>query len=389
MKPIRILDVLKLATKARRNKDIFNPLFTGDAGLGKSAICQKFVDIMRTTGFPEEGIEPNPDYGFIDLRIAYMEAPDMIGFPESENDESGLRRTVHNLPEFWPTDPSWQGLILFEEPNRGTTGVMNCLMQVLTDRIVHKLNLPEGALLASCINPDTAEYDVNAMDAALRNRFEEYEVEYDAISFIDYIEQQGWHANVQMFIKSGAWIFKDTKSIGDEGKYISPRTWSKVNAAEKAGVGEDRRLHRETMQSVLGRDIGNEYHKFCYDEAPVTARDLVCEKAAAFKRLKLQSDPNTYKGDMIAVTVDSIVANYSCKKTNDKTAGKEKVGEDTMAEVAKIIPSDQAINLIKACGFQQSKGSITTFFKEFVKRHPSLTKVLKGNIKLDRSMAKK
>lgn len=385
MKPIRILEVLKLATKARQNGDIFNPLFTGDAGLGKSAICQLFVKIMRTTGFPEAGIEADPNFGFLDARIAYMEAPDMIGFPEVEVDANGKKRTAHHLPEFWPTEG--KGIILLEEPNRGTTGVMNCLMQLLTDRKVHNYTVPEGWFVVSCINPDTAEYDVNAMDAALRNRFEEYEIEYDAISFIDYIESAKWNDNVQMFIKSGVWVYKDTSSIGDDAKYISPRTWSKVNAAERAGVGEDRRLHRETMCSVLGRDIGNEYHKFCYDEAPVVAKDLVSDKKKAFKRLEKQSDPNSYKGDMIAVTVESITLNYSCKKGDDKEKGL--VGEDTMAEVAKIIPSDQAINLIKACGFKQSKGSITTFFRDFVKRHPELTKVLKGNIRIDRSVNKK
>lgn len=383
MKPIRILDVLKLATKARANGDIFNPLLTGDAGLGKSAICQKFVEIMQTTGFPEANIKPDPKYGFLDLRIAYMEAPDFIGFPETEM-QNGMKRTEHHLPAFWPTEGS--GIILLEEPNRGTTGVMNCLMQLLTDRKVHNYKLPPGWIVVSCINPDTAEYDVNAMDAALKNRFEEYEVEYDAISFIDYIESSNWNQNVQMFIKSGVWIYKDTKSVGDEGKYISPRTWSKINAAEKAGLGEDRRLHRETVCAVLGRDIGNEYHKFCYDEAPVTAKDLLDNRKKALERLEKQSDPSTYKGDMIAVTVESITMNYSCTLKDKKAEGQ--VGEETMAEVAKIIPSDQAINLIKACGFKQSKGSITTFFREFVGRHPELTKVLKGNIRIDRSVSK-
>ena len=384
MKPIRIIDVLKLTTKARKNGDIFNPLLTGDAGLGKSAICQMFAKVMQTTGFPESNIPADPNYDFLDLRIAYMEAPDFIGFPETEM-INGKKRTEHHLPAFWPTEG--QGIILLEEPNRGTTGVMNCLMQMLTDRKVHNYTLPEGWIIVSCINPDTAEYDVNAMDAALKNRFEEYEIEYDAISFIDYIENSDWNQNVQMFIKSGAWIYKDTKSIGDEGKYISPRTWSKINAAENAGLGEDRRLHRETVCAVLGRDIGNEYHKFCYDEAPVTAKDLLSDKKKAFNRLKKQSDPATYKGDMIAVTVESITMNYGCTIKDKKAEGL--VGEETMAEVAKIIPSDQAINLIKACGFKQSKGSITTFFREFVKRHPELTKVLKGNIRIDRSVSKK
>ena len=381
MKPIRILEVLKLTTRARQNNHIFNPLFTGDAGLGKSAICQEFVNIMRTTGFPEDGIKPNKDYGFLDLRIAYMEAPDFIGFPETQLDKNDVKRTCHFLPEFWPTEG--EGLILLEEPNRGTTGVMNCLMQLLTDRKVHDYKLPDGWILASCINPDSAEYDVNAMDAALRNRFEEYEIEYDPISFIDYLESSNWNQNVQMFIKSGVWVFKDTKAIGDTGKYISPRTWSKVNAAEQAGVGKDRRLHRETMISVLGKDIGQEYHKFCFDEAPVTAKELLDSRTKALERLKAQSDPANYKGDMIAVTIESITQNYSCTQKDDKAAGK--IGEDTMAEVAKIIPSDQAINLIKNCGFKQSKGAITTFFKDFVKRHPELSQVLKANIRISRT----
>lgn len=380
MKPIRILEVLKLATKARENNHIFNPLFTGDAGLGKSAICQLFVDKMRTTGFPKDNIKANKDYGFLDLRIAYMEAPDFIGFPETE-DIAGVKRTCHYLPEFWPTEG--QGVILLEEPNRGTTGVMNCLMQLLTDRKVHNYLIPPGWIVVSCINPDSAEYDVNAMDAALRNRFEEYEIEYDPISFIDYVEGSNWNQNVQLFIKSGAWIFKDTKQIGDGGKYISPRTWSKVNAAEEAGVNEDRRLHRETMMSILGKDIGQEYHKFCFDEAPVTAKELLDNRTKALNRLKKQSDTKNYKGDMIAVTIESITQNYSCKQKDDKTTGK--VGEDTMAEVAKIIPSDQAINLIKNCGFKQSKGAITTFFRDFVKRHPELSKVLKSNIRISRT----
>lgn len=385
MKPIRILETLKLATKARANGDVFNPLYTGEAGLGKSAIVQLFVEIMKTTGFPEEGIPRDPNYTFLDLRIAYMESPDLIGFPEALQ-VNGTQRTCHALPEFWPTDPNSKGIILLEEPNRGTTGVMNCLMQLLTDRKVHNYTLPQGWIVVACINPETAAYDVNAMDGALKNRFEEYEIEFDAISFFDYIETKKYHQNVQMFVKSGAWVYKTTDQIADDGKYISPRTWSKINAAENAGLGSDRRLHRETVTAILGKNIGNEYHKFCFDEAPVTAKELLEDNKKALKRLVLQSDPSNYKGDMVAVTVESIVQNYSCKVADD--AAKGLVGEDTMAIVAKIIPSDQAINLIKQCGFKQSKGAITQFFKDFVKRHPELTEVLKSNIKVTRGLSK-
>ena len=371
MKPSNIFAVLDLAREARSQGRTLNPIFTGEAGLGKSEITQAWVKKQR---------ERNPKFGFLDLRIAYMEAPDLIGFPSEGKDKNGTARTMHLLPEFWPTEG--EGLILLEEPNRGTTGVMNCLMQLLTDFKVHNYTLPPGWMIAACINPDSSEYDVNTMDAALKDRFVEFEVEFDHMSFIDFIEAAGWHESVRMFVGSGIWTYKDTKSIGKDGKYISPRTWSKVNAAEMAGVNKSRQLHRLTVQSILGKDIGNEYHKFCYDSAPVTAADLLKDKSAAIKRLKSQSDPSTYQGDMIAATVESIEKAYGGLKKDCKA---DQIDEDLMAEVAHIIPSDHAVNLIKQCGYKQSKGQITNFFKDNTKRHPTLVQVLKANIQISRA----
>jgi hypothetical protein len=373
MKPINILAIMDTALEARKLGEVFTPMFTGEAGLGKSQIVQAWVKKQK---------ERNPEFGFLDLRIAYMEAPDLIGFPSEGKDDSGRSRTKHLLPEFWPTSGS--GLILLEEPNRGTTGVMNCLMQLLTDWKVHNYVLPDGWLIAACVNPDSSEYDVNTMDAALRDRFIDFEVEFDHISFIDFMDKQNWHESVQMFVGSGIWTYKTTKEIGKDGKYISPRTWAKVNTAERAGVNKNRMLHRMVVNAILGKDIGNEYHKFVFDQAPVTATELLKDKVAGLKRLTLQSDPQTYQGDMIAATVESIEKSYGGLKKDCKA---DQIDEEIMVEVAKIIPSDHAVNLIKACGYKQSKGQITSFFKEFIVRHPELAKVLKDNIKISRTIS--
>jgi hypothetical protein len=377
MKPSNIFAVMDMAKRARDIEQVLNPIFTGEAGLGKSQIVQQWVAKQR---------ERNPRYGFLDLRIAYMEAPDLIGFPETAKDERGQLRTMHRLPEFWPTEPDSEGLILLEEPNRGTTGVMNCLMQLLTDRKVHNYELPKGWIVAACVNPDSSEYDVNTMDAALKDRFEEFEVEYDAMTFLSHMENKNWDDKIQRFIGSGIWVYKTTKELGKDGKYISPRTWSKVNAAEMSGVHSNRQLHRLVVTSILGKDIGNEYHKYCYDQAPVTAEDIIKDKAAAMKKLKEQSDPDSYKGDLIAATVESVVKNYG-GLAKDCKAGQ--IDEETMAVVAKIIPADHAVNMIKECGFKQSKGQISSFFKEFVGRHPELVQVLKDNIKISKTTAGK
>jgi hypothetical protein len=377
MKPSHIMTILDTALAARAAGEIMNPLFTGEAGLGKSQICQQWVKKQR---------ERNPEFGFIDLRIAYMEAPDLIGLPENEivkeygND---FRITTHYTPDFWPRNPKSEGLLLLEEPNRGTTGTMNCLMQLLTDRKVHKYPLPEGWITGGCINPDSSEYDVNTMDTALKDRFEEYEVEYDPLTFMEFMDGQGWNESIQRFVGDAIWVYKTSKELGQGGKYISPRTWSKVQAAEKAGIRKNRQLHRIVVGSILGKDIGNEYHKYCYDQAPVTATEILKDKNAALSKLKEHSHPDTYKGDMLAATVESLTKAYGGAKKDCKA---DQIDEDTMAEVAKIIPADYAVNLIKQCGFKQTKGRMSDFFNEFCKRHPELIDVLKANLKLSRAV---
>lgn len=369
MKPTLIPDVLDLTWKARGLGLTFNPLFTGEAGLGKSEICQQWVKKMQAK---------DENFGFLDLRIAYMEAPDMIGFPK-EIQVDDAWRTIHCLPGFWPT--SGTGLLLIEEPNRGTTGVMNTLMQLLTDRKVHDYTLPEGWIVAACINPESAEYDVNRMDAALLNRFEEYEVQYDSNSFMDYIERNNWSDTVQMYVTSASWTYKESSKISADGKYISPRTWSKVHASELAGLKDQPALHRITMYSILGKAIGEEYWKFCHKESPVTAQDLIKKPKDSLKRLKTQCNATNYKGDMVGITVDSIVAHYGGQKPN-----KDQVSEDVMCDVARIIPSDHAINLVKECGRKDNGGKMRDYFKGFIARHPDVAKIMKGNIKLNQAL---
>jgi alkaline phosphatase D len=367
MKPSRITEVLDLTYEARKKGQVFNPLFAGAAGIGKSQICQQWVYNKRKN---------NPSFGFIDLRLAYMEAPDIIGFPSSETDPDGRQRTVHHLPDFWPTEG--EGLLLLEEPNRGTTAIMNTMMQLLTDRTIHNYRLPDGWIIAACINPESAEYDVNSMDTALRNRFVSFDVEYDHNTFVEYMDKNTFCNSIQMFVKSGTWTYKDASSLGKDGKYISPRTWAQLNAAHVAGSLEDRVLHRTISLSILGKDVGAEFWKFVHDDAPVTATDLLSDKKKALNKLKQQSQPDKYQGDMIAVTVDSIVKAYGGVEPKE-----EQIGEDVMVEVAKIINSDQALTLIKECIIKTAKTNINDAFTEFSKKNPDLVSILKQNIKLN------
>lgn len=388
MRPDRISEILDLAKEARAKNLTFNPMFVGDAGLGKSQIIQQWVKTQQ---------KKDKDFGFIDCRIAYYEGPDFVGFP-SEREIDGILRMVHALPEMWPTSGS--GLLLFEEPNRGTTMVLNCLMQILTDRKVgHKYMLPEGWIIAAAINPEGAKYDVSNMDTALKDRFEEFSVDYDYQAFMNHVEGSNWHPRVQTYLKSGQWVYRTPDAVAKDGKYISPRTWSKLNAAELAGASDapnKQQTHRIVCQAILGKHIGNEYWKSCWDDAPVLANDIIADKDKALKKLAKQSKSgDTYAGDKIAQTVESIMQSYGgwYKDRKDKD-GKDAphkdgtIDEPTMVAIAKLIPADHAVNLIKGCGYKVHSGQVASYLREFQKRNPECIEIMRENIKLDRVMPK-
>ena len=316
MKPSKIHNVLDLAYRARQQGRIFNPLFVGDAGLGKSSIIQQWC---KKNSMP-----------FIDLRGAYLEAPDMIGFP-SIITKDGRQITSHNIPEFWPT--KGKGIILIEEPNRATTAVMNTFMQLLTDRRVHQYDVPEGWFFVGAINPENEHYDVNTMDAALKNRFATFEVEYDKRTFVEYMKTRKFEPHVISFVESNAWTYTKPENLAAGAKHISPRTIEQLDTAEKANVEDDDQFL--VYESILGKAVGKTFFAWKNNDKPVLFEDIVNDLKGSVKRLKVYSDPNNYKNSQISITIKEILDN------------KDKVTDDMLVPILLALPVDQSLVLIK------------------------------------------
>lgn len=369
MKPSDIFSVLDIAKTARENGLVFNPLFSGEAGLGKSQICQQWV---------KEQQKQNETFGFIDLRLAFFEGPDFVGLPKIVKDSHGKDRTDHIIPNFFPESGS--GLLLFEEPNRANASVMNCMMQILTDRVVHHYKLPENWIIAGCVNPDNMGYDVNTMDSALADRFEIFDIEYDYNTFISFMESKNWSKTIVNFIKSGNWMYKTTEEIGDQGKYVSPRTWSKLNTAEQSGAASNTDIHFKIIQAILGKTVGRDYYSFVYEKRPVTVEDIIANKKDALSRLKEYSNPDNYQGGLVSVTVETFLKNYPSDTVNN----------DMLIDIAKILPSDQAVSLLQKAlvQYNSQKGLIGNreaelTLKDLVGKDSALRDAIRSGLKSD------
>lgn len=342
-----MMDILDLALRARKNGDIFNPLFVSPPGLGKSSIVQQWC--------------LKHEMPFIDIRLAYREAPDMIGFPSIET-INGRQVTKHNVPEFWPTEG--QGVILLEEPNRGTTSIMNTIMQILTDRKVDSYTLPQGWIIVGCINPEEEHYDVNTMDAALKDRFEIFSVQYDKQSFVSYMKDREWNKDVMMFIETNTWAYKTPDEIAknSHSKYISPRTLSKLNAALSAGVPE--KLESIIYGSILGTVVGKDFYTFKYNERPVLYNDLVSGPKGALKQLKKFSNPSNCKSGHLSITIRDIIDSAS-------------ISDDLLKDVLLTMPADQGYSLLQGLGFKRRNEQLHL---DIMRKYPEIKDYMGGRL---------
>lgn len=344
MRPSEIHAVLDLALAATKNGDVFNPLFSGDAGLGKSSIIQQWCK--------------KHDLPFIDLRGAYLEAPDLLGWPSIVL-KDGRTVTTHNTPDFWPS--SGQGVLLIEEPNRATTAVLNTFMQLLTDRKVHMYEFPPGWIIVGAINPENEHYDLNTMDTALKNRFVTFDVEYDKNTFVEYMKNAEWDKSIVTFIESNNWSYVKPENLGNTpgAKYISPRTFHQLNTAVKVGVSSD--LEYMVYASILGRNVGKTYYSWRTNERPVLYQDLIKNKKTALQRLEEFSDPNNKKNSQLSITISDIVENKD-------------ISDELLADVLVVLPADQGPVLIKELEYVRKDMQILT---RICKEYPKVKKYFK------------
>jgi len=332
--PSQIGEVLSMTLALNQEGKNIVPLFGGHAGVGKSENARKWAESQ------------GPDFMFIDIRTAYQEAPDLKGFPtvvelthlNDKGEEVKTFTTVCAIPEFLPKNG--RGLIFWDEVNRGNSSVQNAMMQVLTDRKIDKNVLPKGFIQASAVNPEDTTYEVNNMDTALKNRFHIYDVGFDMNDFIAMARRNNWSESVVGFLDSGVWQFKTPEELKDGAPYVSPRNFGELNKLFTSEAFKTfPHLMVSAVHATIGEYVGNDFIKFVNEIKPVTLEMLKSDLKGSMKKLAGYADRKQYRGDLISVTVNSIVEGYKNKEADVKL----------VIKVAEVIDADQAAAMLTEC----------------------------------------
>jgi hypothetical protein len=155
-------------------------MLRGNHGIGKSAVVKAFQEGQNAT-------DPEP-WGFVDIRLSQQDVGDLRGIPFRVNGSTFF------APPLWlPISPEYQvqldrwmkvagesytpfqthtrGIIFLDEFNRATREVLQCAFELVLDRRLGGVPIPEGWLVVAAINGDEDIYEVARLDAALLNRF--------------------------------------------------------------------------------------------------------------------------------------------------------------------------------------------------------------------------
>ncbi len=178
----RVEAILEVAYRARRPV-----LLEGPTGIGKSELVMQLAKKL--------GI------GHTVLDLSLLEPPDLVGLPVIEEG-----RTRYALPRFLPRDGA--GILMLEELNRAERYIQQPALQLLTARTLHEYTLPESWACFAAINPETGDYQVTPLDAALRARFLQLPVRADRANWLAWAEQHQVHPAVTGLVRAHERVFE-------------------------------------------------------------------------------------------------------------------------------------------------------------------------------------
>lgn len=149
-------------------------MILGGAGLGKSASIKQCADML----FGQRSDN------MVDFRLADKEPSDASGVQIPVTDDNGETRTVYAIPDFWPRDPNWEGIIFLDELLHAEPYLQKLAFQIMLDRKIGTYTFPEGAVMVGAGNRSGDGTSVFMMEAPLANRMVIVELIYDTSVFI-------------------------------------------------------------------------------------------------------------------------------------------------------------------------------------------------------------
>lgn len=186
------------------DKTDINPYLIGDRGMGKTAIYGEVRSEWAKKLLEEGKINSESD---VELRYIYTaqmaDGGDLLGLPDKKD---GITTFARN--ELFPTDEDVKigraapyGILVFDEPNRGTRETIQALFQILVSKELGPHKLASNWRVGLAGNPDTGDYIVNTMDEAFWDRVMLIRFENSPQDWVRYAKKKKLDSTLVSFVE--------------------------------------------------------------------------------------------------------------------------------------------------------------------------------------------
>lgn len=298
---MKILNIQTLIRNINQKNILLPIMLVGATGIGKSGCLKELIkDIQKE----------NPEFGFIDLRLATMESTDLIGIPYNDNG-----RTKWAKPAWFPKENT-KGILALEEINRSPEDVRQGIFQLLTEWKLHSHILPEGWSIVALINPDNGNYAVNQLDVAFRRRFLQLEVKTPSpIEWGIWGQKNNISQNMIAFVNQFPNVLNREQDTPDIQAINTPSGLEQLDKLYNSECIEKDDL-LEVASGLIGREFAVAWLKSLNRklETPIRGEEVLHDFKKISTQLKNQIKNKNY--DLIYCTIIELLMLIDNKKLN-------------------------------------------------------------------------
>lgn len=259
-------------------------LIRGRHGIGKSAVVRQTAKSL--------GLK------LIDRRLSQMTEGDIIGLAKVDSD----------VTRFLPVDFILEAckqpvLLFFDEMNRATREVLQCVFQIVLDHEINGHHLHPETRIFVAVN-DGAEYQVSKMDPALKDRFWIVDLTPTKRDWLNWAKKTradgggGLHQYiVDFFLDDANEQFLETATEPNPKEiYPSRRSWERLNNAlfelMEKGLKDaaDKNLFHQVAMGFVGAGPASAFRDFVEKQGEqITAEDILNDFDKCQKKLAAMS----------------------------------------------------------------------------------------------------